>query len=167
MLILERIVGQASDPQIADRLHELEHAGAVETLTLSGADSKINLDLASGTRGANYDGVDVGVGTGGAMVYNGDLILTINGQLAAATYNLFDFDTQSGTLDSITFAGTGPYSGTFSNVGGVWTKTSSDQDFTFSQSTGDLVVTPEPTAAMLGFGMALPLLARRRRRIKA
>ena len=38
MLILERIVGQASDPQIADRLHELEHAGAVETLTLSGAD---------------------------------------------------------------------------------------------------------------------------------
>jgi len=38
MLIIERIVGQSSDPGIADQLHELEHHGIVETLRLSGAD---------------------------------------------------------------------------------------------------------------------------------
>ncbi|HEY0287002.1 MAG TPA: urease accessory protein UreE [Pseudomonas sp.] len=38
MLILDRIVGQASDPELADRLHELSHAGQVETLSLSGSD---------------------------------------------------------------------------------------------------------------------------------
>ncbi|MCQ4327114.1 urease accessory protein UreE [Stutzerimonas stutzeri] len=38
MLILDRIVGQASDPRIAERLHTLEHAGQVETLSLSVAD---------------------------------------------------------------------------------------------------------------------------------
>jgi urease accessory protein len=38
MLIIERIVGQSSDPGIADQLHELEHHGIVETLRLSAAD---------------------------------------------------------------------------------------------------------------------------------
>ncbi|WVM91486.1 urease accessory protein UreE [Halopseudomonas pachastrellae] len=38
MLILDQILGRASDPRIADRLHDLSHAGRVETLTLSGAD---------------------------------------------------------------------------------------------------------------------------------
>ncbi|CAD2260853.1 hypothetical protein PSEUDT2_04089 [Stutzerimonas stutzeri] len=35
MLILDRIVGQASDPALADRLHDLGHNGQVETLSLS------------------------------------------------------------------------------------------------------------------------------------
>jgi len=38
MLIIESIVGQSSDPGIADQLHELEHHGVIETLRLSGAD---------------------------------------------------------------------------------------------------------------------------------
>jgi urease accessory protein len=38
MLILERILGQASDPALAERLHDLGHAGQVETLTLSAGD---------------------------------------------------------------------------------------------------------------------------------
>ncbi|RMT34579.1 hypothetical protein ALP50_04109 [Pseudomonas syringae pv. spinaceae] len=31
MLILDHILGQASDPALADRLHDLSHAGQVET----------------------------------------------------------------------------------------------------------------------------------------
>ena len=38
MLILERILGHAGDPEMADRLHDLEHHGQVETLILSGED---------------------------------------------------------------------------------------------------------------------------------
>lgn len=38
MLILDRIIGQASDPAVADLLHDLSHAGQVETLSLSGSD---------------------------------------------------------------------------------------------------------------------------------
>lgn len=38
MLILERILGQSSDPALAERLHDLSHAGQVETLTLSSSD---------------------------------------------------------------------------------------------------------------------------------
>ena len=38
MLILDRIVGQVSDPALADRLHDLSHAGQVEILSLSACD---------------------------------------------------------------------------------------------------------------------------------
>ncbi|MEQ1880440.1 MAG: urease accessory protein UreE [Burkholderiales bacterium] len=39
MLKLENIVGAANDPSIADKLHELEHRGRVEYLTLSQEDT--------------------------------------------------------------------------------------------------------------------------------
>ena len=48
MLILDRILGQASDPALADRLHHLSHAGQVETLSLSASDiQRHRLRLAS------------------------------------------------------------------------------------------------------------------------
>lgn len=48
MLILDRIVGQASDPALADRLHDLGHNGQVETLSLSASDiQRHRLRLAS------------------------------------------------------------------------------------------------------------------------
>ncbi len=48
MLILDRILGQSSDPGFADRLHDLSHAGQVETLSLSGSDiQRHRLRLAS------------------------------------------------------------------------------------------------------------------------
>jgi urease accessory protein len=48
MLILDRIVGQASDPALADRLHDLSHAGQVEILSLSASDiQRHRLRLAS------------------------------------------------------------------------------------------------------------------------
>ena len=48
MLILDRILGQASDPSLADQLHDLSHHGRVETLTLSTSDiQRHRLRLAS------------------------------------------------------------------------------------------------------------------------
>ncbi|WP_213875731.1 urease accessory protein UreE [Pseudomonas sp. dw_358] len=48
MLILDTIVGQASDPALAERLHDLSHAGQVETLSLSASDvQRHRLRLAS------------------------------------------------------------------------------------------------------------------------
>ena len=38
MLILDHILGQVSDPQLAEQLHSLEHAGQVEFLSLSSSD---------------------------------------------------------------------------------------------------------------------------------
>ena len=40
MLLLERIVGLATEPSIADVLHRLEHDGKVEYLTLTEADTQ-------------------------------------------------------------------------------------------------------------------------------
>ncbi|WP_061239374.1 urease accessory protein UreE [Ectopseudomonas composti] len=48
MLILERILGQASDPALAEQLHDLSHRGQVETLSLSASDiQRHRLRLAS------------------------------------------------------------------------------------------------------------------------
>jgi urease accessory protein len=38
MMVLNRIVGQARDPEIAERLHRLEHRGRVERVRLAGED---------------------------------------------------------------------------------------------------------------------------------
>ena len=39
MLLLDKIIGQASDPEIAERLHQLEHADRVEYVMLDKADT--------------------------------------------------------------------------------------------------------------------------------
>ena len=40
MLVLNEIVGQAADPDISTRLHELDHLGKVEYITLSKEDAQ-------------------------------------------------------------------------------------------------------------------------------
>jgi autotransporter-associated beta strand protein len=132
-------------------------------LTLSGNSTNSVFELASGARGTNYDGVNVA----GAMTYDGTLTLSIAALLADDTYNLFDFASDSGDFDTLTFAGF--YSGSFSNLSGVWTATSAGQQFVFSESTGDLVVTavPEPSAVVLvGLGLGSLWLLRRKKIIE-
>jgi len=53
MLILDRILGQASDPVLADRLHDLSHAGQLETLTLSAGDIQRHRLRLVGDRGTD------------------------------------------------------------------------------------------------------------------
>jgi urease accessory protein len=54
MLILERILGLASDPAIHEQLHSLEHAGNVETVTLGSADMQRHRLRVRGDRGTDY-----------------------------------------------------------------------------------------------------------------
>ena len=132
------------------------------SLALSGVNSKTNLEIATGTRGLNYDGVEVG----GLLTYNGDLTLVLSGLIADNTYNLFDFGSQTGSFDTITFGGVGnPYSGSFTNSGGTWTLDSAGQSFAFDQSTGDLIVTAVPKPGTWGLlALAGMLLGVKRRR---
>lgn len=54
MLILERIVGLASDPAIHEQLHNLEHDGGVETVTLASADMQRHRLRVRSDRGTDY-----------------------------------------------------------------------------------------------------------------
>ena len=54
MLILERILGLASDPAIHEQLHSLEHEGSVETVTLDSADMQRHRLRVRGDRGTDY-----------------------------------------------------------------------------------------------------------------
>lgn len=51
MLLLDRIVGHASDPRIADALHHVEHHHGVEYLTLSEVDTQRHRLRATTDRG--------------------------------------------------------------------------------------------------------------------
>jgi len=51
---LEYIVGQASDPEIADRLHELQHADRVEYLDLQPEDMQRHRLRVTGDQGTEY-----------------------------------------------------------------------------------------------------------------
>lgn len=113
-------------------------------------------------RGTEYDAVNAT----GQFNYAGDLILQFGTTLVSdATFNLFDFGSQTGSLDTVTLAGN--YTGSLINNGsGVWSLTSGNNSWVFNQSTGELGLTvaviPEPKAALLGT-IGLMLLLRRRR----
>ena len=51
---LEHIVGQTSDPEIADRLHGLQHAGRVEYLALQPEDMQRHRLRVTGDQGTEY-----------------------------------------------------------------------------------------------------------------
>ncbi|GAT32572.1 autotransporter-associated beta strand repeat-containing protein [Terrimicrobium sacchariphilum] len=132
-------------------------------LTLANT-TQTTIDLASGTRGTNFDGINVG----GALVYDGTLTFSIGAALLNGTYNIFDFASKSGAFDLLAFSG-GVYAGTFVYDGtALWTATDtngSGQSFTFDQASGDLTVVPEPntwTLALFGAIAGLILIRRRR-----
>ena len=109
------------------------------------------MEVAGTTRGTEYDAVDIG----GALGYGGSLLLQFSGTLADnTTLELFKgFASQAGTFSSITVAGA--YSGSLTESSGVWTGRLGGQDFTFTNSTGNLVIVPEPVASLLaGLGIA-------------
>ena len=71
MLKIENIVGAANDPPIADRLHELEHRGRVEYLTLSQEDTQRHR-----LRAATESGTECAVILGRSEhLYNGAVLL--------------------------------------------------------------------------------------------
>jgi autotransporter-associated beta strand protein len=103
-------------------------------------------ELGTGSvRGTDYDGVTIT--SANAFAYGGVLSLSFSGTVADnTTYDLFAFSgTSTGAFSSVTSSGA--YAGSWSDTGGGnWQLTSGTQIAVFSQSTGDLIIVPEPTA---------------------
>jgi hypothetical protein len=116
-----------------------------------------------------------------SVVYGGNLALTLTGTQAYAkdtVFNLFkDFSSRTGDFSTVTLAAAGtPYNDlVFSNLGGgIWETGSTaaplGEYLRFEQSTGNLVVVPEPSTfvlAGLGAVLAGAQVWRRRRRVAA
>jgi len=136
-----------------------------KNLSFSSNTSQVLMTVATGTKGTNYD--SVALGSTGILGYNGNMTLTINGVLADATYDLYSFTAANftGHFNSVSFAGTGPYSGLFSTAdsGATFTANQNGQLLTFTTSTGDLNVVPEPASVTLLVLGASFLLRRRRK----
>jgi hypothetical protein len=116
----------------------------------------------SGTRGTTYDAVNVtnALTYGGTLALNFDTLFTQTGNY---TFNLFDFNSTSGSFGSVSLAGV--YSGSFTDNSGIWDLTDGDNNWSFNQGDGvlSLTVVPEPSVAMMAGSVALMALMRRRR----
>ena len=137
---------------------------SVAALVLGGSSTSI-FEIDGTTRSTQYDGLNI-TGSSGPT-YGGALSLVFgNGSAFGNTdvFNLFDFTgAAAGDFSSVT--STGFYSGSWSVSSGEWSLQSGGQTLTFSQSAGDLVIVPEPTAlALTGIGIAAAAWARRWRR---
>jgi fibronectin-binding autotransporter adhesin len=132
-----------------------------------GSTSTTLMEITGTARGGEYDGLTItqpgGLGYGGTLSLSLTTTFTDN-----TTFDLFAFSgLMSGSFSSVT--ATGSYGSlTFTNDGlGVWSSgptTVAGQTMTFSQSTGDLVIVPEPAGfVLLGVGASIVFWARRRR----
>jgi autotransporter-associated beta strand protein len=121
------------------------------------------MEINGTTLGVNYDSI----GVVNALTYDGALALAIGATFGDGTYSfdLFDFDSQTGSFDSIELTG-GFYTGTLTDNSGIWTTTTNlgNEVWAFSQATGvlSLTVIPEPSTALLTALGVLALLRRRR-----
>lgn len=131
-------------------------------LTLNGT-SVSNFEINGVARGTQYDGVNVS----GNLTYGGTFNLIFGTTLlSGGTFDLFNtIGSVSSSFTSIVLSGS--YTGTLTD--GV-TQTIGGQNFTFTGSTGDLLITaiPEPSAfaLLVGFGALGCVVARRRRTVR-
>ena len=127
------------------------------------------IEVASaGTRGTAYDGVSILNASG--LTYGGTMSLAFSGSSIApnTTLDIFSFTgTPSGGF--ATLVSTGFYAGTWTNnSNGTFTLVKDSDTLTFSQSTGDVIVVPEPAVTLVGMaGLVVSLVLRRRRLMRS
>jgi len=140
---------------------------SVASLVLDGASTSL-FELDGTTRRTQYDGLDITGGSG--PTYGGTLSLVFGNGSAFTdntTFDLFSFTgSPSGAFSTVTSSGF--YAGTWTNNNdGTFKLEQGGQTLTFSQSTGDIVVVPEPAAlatACIGIALAGWRMISRRRR---
>jgi len=136
------------------------------SLVLTPTSSTVIEIASAGTRGTAYDGVSIL--TAGGLTYGGTMSIAFGGSAIAdnTTFHIFDFTGSAlGSLAAVESSGF--YAGTWTTQGsGTYQLISGSQTLTFSQTTGDVIVVPEPAAiavAAIGLGtIGLTLLRRRR-----
>lgn len=140
------------------------------SLTLNASSTTLIEVLSAGTRGVDYDAIDI-TGLSG-LTYGGGLSIAFGGSALPENTSLTVFGftgTPSSTFASVT--STGFYTGSWTNVGaGTWQITSGASTATFTESTGVLSVVPEPsTTAVTGLAAAgfAAVMLRRRRNLQA
>jgi len=134
------------------------------SLTLNPSSTTLIEVVSAGTRGVDYDAIDI-TGLSG-LAYGGTMAIAFGGSALPdnTVLTVFGF---TGTPSS-SFAGvssTGYYSGAWTSLGaGTWQVTSGIQTATFSEAAGTITIVPEPTSciallASVGLGA---LVVRRR-----
>ncbi|MBU6222474.1 MAG: autotransporter-associated beta strand repeat-containing protein [Planctomycetes bacterium] len=129
-----------------------------------GSTSTTVMEINGTVQGTTYDSVLVSDASG--LTYGGGLQLVFGGTMPDnTTFDLFSFTgSSSGTFSNVT--STGAYGLlTFAKVDGVWTAQAGSQTISFAETTGDVIVVPEPTALVLVGGLVLIWRLRRRPRI--
>lgn len=117
------------------------------------------IDINGSVRGTSYDAIT----TNAALTYSGTLSFNMP-TLLTGTFNIFDFASTTGSFNSMS-GQLGAQSVSFTNSGGVWTAPLTNGTATFTQSTGELVIVPEPaTIALAGLGLGCVGFAAWRRR---
>ena len=125
--------------------------------------SVTEIEVASaGTRGTAYDGVSILNASG--LTYGGTMAFAFGGSAIADNTELEIFSfTGSAAGDFATLVSTGFYAGTWTNNNdGTFTLAKDAQTLTFRESTGPVIVVPEPGTALLGVLGVLAALASRR-----
>jgi fibronectin-binding autotransporter adhesin len=122
-------------------------------------------EIAGSTRGSGYDAVDALDSTS----FGGGLQLQISSIFADQTsFSLFALASGSATGSFSSVSATGSYGTlTFTNAGRLWTSGPTSvggQTLEFNESTGTLVIVPEPTSLLLVATAIGAAVARRRRR---
>ncbi|MEY3395309.1 MAG: hypothetical protein RL346_1545 [Verrucomicrobiota bacterium] len=138
------------------------------TLTL-GANATTIMEI-NGLAGAGatggHDFINLtGAITAGTFTYGGALNLDIGTLFTtSASWNLYDFTSETGTFTSITLAD--QYSGSLldGNTDGVWELVDGTHSWTFTESSGvlNLTIIPEPSTLLLG-SLGACLFFRRRK----
>jgi autotransporter-associated beta strand protein len=133
-----------------------------------GGTGTVLMEIQGTTAGTQYDQISLT----GSLTYGGVMQLDLSQTFADNTsFNLFTgFTAGSGDFSSITSIGSAYNGLSFTRIGNLWTSgtAAGGQSLEFNQTTGTLVIVPEPAAfALAGLGIAVAAWARRRRTTNA